>query len=390
MKFSEDGSLLATVTAFGSMEVFRFDRCTGLLSDWLPITYPRPCSTGLQPNSALMSCAISPENNFLYASALGPNYQVRISPASTSDSVHMIYESPHSNATTNGMQLGPDGKIYVSVYGGTNALDSLKTHMSVIHEPDQPGAACDFRPFSFSLLGKEGRGIIYNLNYNVGPVPTYRADAGKNTTICQGDSTLLGIDTILPTIHYQWQTTTGWQSTSPQPTVSPDTTTTYYLSITDTASNITYSCNIRQDTVTVTVLQAPPTTIIDTAVAEGSVYLGTTITTNDTLFENYTAVNGCDSLVEHRVQVISAIEHVAPTHTIELLPNPAGTTFTINFKSQDLTSCTIFGIDGQVVFNLSKIPQDFLTVDVNWWHSGLYFVRLVAGPDVFIEKIVVR
>nr|MBA3901793.1 T9SS type A sorting domain-containing protein [Bacteroidota bacterium] len=79
------------------------------------------------------------------------------------------------------LRLAPDNKIYYSMawYDGFNnnfpypdtAYNMYNMNLSVINNPDQPGLACNFTPFSFYLGGKRTYwGLPNNPDYELGPL----------------------------------------------------------------------------------------------------------------------------------------------------------------------------------------------------------------------------
>ncbi len=66
-------------------------------------------------------------------------------------------------------QLGPDGKIYISPWGGTNRIH-------VINNPDSLGLACDFVQAGITLPYVASNSSIPNFpNYDLGPYQAHLA-----------------------------------------------------------------------------------------------------------------------------------------------------------------------------------------------------------------------
>lgn len=108
--------------------------------------------------------------------------------------------------------------------------------------------------------------------------PKPQAGAGKDQSICEGTSTLIGTKTITG-ITYSWTSNpSGFTSTAANPTVKPAVTTAYYL--TETNSN---GCSTL-DTVVVTVNPAPaPKAGVSTSICYGdTVNLGSIATSGHT------------------------------------------------------------------------------------------------------------
>jgi hypothetical protein len=181
MKFNTDGSHIFNVAYRGIVERLDFDRCTGVFSN--KITY-----AGLGgPNVGYWGFEISPDESKLYTSLI---YQT--ANADTAYILQFDLNAPNflASADTLGtftapdtpglLEMGPDGKIYVSItwagpdtcfdylycYGISNTTNS---NLSVINYPDSAGSACDFQPFSFNLGGhKTYWGLPNNHNYELG------------------------------------------------------------------------------------------------------------------------------------------------------------------------------------------------------------------------------
>lgn len=182
LKFNQNGSHLFNVATRGGLfERLDFDRCTGLFSNLL--TYSGPGN----PNLSYWGFEISPDESKLYTSLI---YQT-----ANSDTAFIIQydlNAPNflASADTLGtftapdtpglLELGPDGKIYVSIswtgsdtcydylycYGTANITNS---NLSVINYPDSAGVDCDFQPFSFNLGGHKAYvGLPNNHNYELG------------------------------------------------------------------------------------------------------------------------------------------------------------------------------------------------------------------------------
>jgi hypothetical protein len=163
----------------GLIETYNFDRCTGLLSN--PTTIATESGP---PFPAIWGSAISPSGQYLYVL--------------TYDTVAMLYQYdlyssniPLSRITIDSfagfpqpggkLRLAPDNKIYYSMAwsDGINynfpypdtAYNMYNMNLSVINDPDQPGLACNFTPFSFYLGGKRTYwGLPNNPDYELGPL----------------------------------------------------------------------------------------------------------------------------------------------------------------------------------------------------------------------------
>jgi hypothetical protein len=102
----------------------------------------------------------------------------------------------------------------------------------------------------FQLINKKMKELIFKMIILAGLITfilipfsifsqnSVSANTGSNKTICQGDKTTIG-SAAVQGHSYLWSPSTGLSSTtSAQPFASPSVTTTYYLTETDTATNI--------------------------------------------------------------------------------------------------------------------------------------------------------
>ncbi len=181
-KWNKRGDRLAMVNFDGLIELYDFDRCSGMLSN--PVTVRQQVM--VSPVPCLWSCEFSASGNFLYVSASPSqpdsnriiqidlrNYPNQI----VQDTLYSVY---YPNYTMGALKRGPDDKIYVScayTVAGNNypyadtMYNQYNMNLGVINSPDSLGLACDFQPWSFYLGGKRTYwGLPNNPDYDMGPV----------------------------------------------------------------------------------------------------------------------------------------------------------------------------------------------------------------------------
>jgi aminopeptidase N len=76
---------------------------------------------------------------------------------------------------------------------------------------------------------------------------------------------------------------------------------------------------------------------------------------------------------------------------IGLFPNPANTQINLSFSSGYINknaSLEVYDVTGKVVYRQDNITENFLTLDINTWHNGLYIVHYKTGSNNFIQKFV--
>ena len=135
---SPDGSKYIRYDQFNQLNLFDFDRCTGLLSN--PIHLAHPFAS---PDSAVAGgVSVSPNSRYLYLTATTWVYQYDLQATDIASSRILVGEYdgtllPLPTTFYRG-QLAPDGKIYITATNGNRS-------MHVINHPNLPGPACGFQ-----------------------------------------------------------------------------------------------------------------------------------------------------------------------------------------------------------------------------------------------------
>jgi type IX secretion system substrate protein len=180
LDFSPTGNKLLNIDGVDLIELFDFDRCTGLLSN--PVTIHPAELPGSQNYSGTWSAAFSPNGNVLYVSTSRDTnhlYQLDLTAASIYASrinLDTFYRPPVSPGA---LKLAPDGKIYFSCaydngvqfnYPYADSMyNNVNMYLGVINNPDNLGTACNYTPFSFHLGGKRTYyGLPNNPDYELG------------------------------------------------------------------------------------------------------------------------------------------------------------------------------------------------------------------------------
>ncbi len=188
--FSPDGTRYVRYNSLGSLgawlDVFDFDRCTGLLSN------PRNVHI---PQAGMPGAAISPNSRYLYISngLWLHQYDLDASDIIASEILLGTYDGYLSPLNTFFfmLQLAPDGKLYMNTAGSVNTLH-------VIHQPDLPGAACRFEQHGVQLPTFNSWSLPNFPNYRLGPLDGSPCDT-------------LGLDN-LPAAHFRWE---FWDTLTP-------------------------------------------------------------------------------------------------------------------------------------------------------------------------------
>jgi len=130
--FSPNGNNYAFYSSLNGLQVFNFDRNTGLLSKfrYYPLIY--------QVN-AISGCSFSPDSRFVYVSNPTEVLQIDLLESDSTKSVDTIgvYDNFLDPYPTTYMQmaLGPDCRIYITTGGGNR-------YLHVIMQPNKKGKEC--------------------------------------------------------------------------------------------------------------------------------------------------------------------------------------------------------------------------------------------------------
>ncbi|MBK8564855.1 MAG: PKD domain-containing protein [Saprospiraceae bacterium] len=166
--FSPDGSRYVRNMMLGGtadddyIDIYDFDRCTGLLSNHVRFPYGSGVLLG-------GGAAISPNNRFMYAAHRNHVYQYDLwaSDVIGSKDTVAVYDGfldQGWNATSFYMaQAAPDGKIYINTTVGTH-------YLHIVENPNEKGAACNLRQRGVFLPTINFYSIPNFPNYRLGPL----------------------------------------------------------------------------------------------------------------------------------------------------------------------------------------------------------------------------
>lgn len=130
--------------AGSSSSLFDFDPATGVLSNY----------TNLQSTSSVIGCAFAPGGRYLYVCEqqwAGDVFQYDLLATDISASEQSIAQVL---AVQGGMQLAPDGKIYIAQGG--------RDYLGVINNPDSAGISANHQLQGLYLGGRESRHALPN------------------------------------------------------------------------------------------------------------------------------------------------------------------------------------------------------------------------------------
>ena len=239
LKASQQGNRLALgIRDTHTFEVFDFDVNTGIVSNPISLssnTYVTCYGVEFSPDGSKLYCGLITSDAIYQFNLLAGN-QAAINASAT-----LI---GNTNGWACGIQLAPDGKIYVaqsvSYFVGV-------PYLAVINSPNSMGISCNFNSNGINLGSNASFGGLPNNMIRV--TVNQNLTITGNTSICAGQSI-----TLVATggANYQWSG--GAVSSSDSITVSPAVTTTYYLQSTN-------SVCFAYDTVIVNVNLSPTATV---------------------------------------------------------------------------------------------------------------------------------
>ncbi|MBL0340227.1 MAG: T9SS type A sorting domain-containing protein [Bacteroidetes bacterium] len=205
ISFSPNADKMVFCSLQDVIELFDFDRCTGVLSN--PITIQD--DPGMIPSKYTWSCEFSPDASKLYVSTnLDTSYlfQYDLNAANISATKDTLWELKNIPSACGALKLAPDNKIYLSnwYYDFFNnpypyqdsVFNTYNMNLSVINQPDSLGTVCDFQPYSFYLGGKRTYlGLPNNPDYDMPALAGSPCDtlAGINEAIIQTQQSTLNV-----------------------------------------------------------------------------------------------------------------------------------------------------------------------------------------------------
>jgi hypothetical protein len=178
--FNPSGDKFVFTNVNDLIEQYDFDRCTGIISN--PVTIQPDATPGNY--HYLWSAEYSGSGQYLYVSTSIDTsfiYQYDTYAANISASRVTINSFTQIYNAGGALKRGPEGKIYYATAwnDGVNynfpypdaEYNMYNMNLGVINQPDSPGVACDFQPFSFYLGGKRNYwGLPNNPDYDLPPV----------------------------------------------------------------------------------------------------------------------------------------------------------------------------------------------------------------------------
>jgi len=212
---SKDGSLMAEafsgIPPFTDTHValYEFDRCSGT------ITFLDSSNVNLPGVKAIYGLAFDSTAKRLYASTC--EYRMRLYQFSIGegklDSVVEIFRAGSLNMFSQ-LELGPDGKIYGTMYGNSS-IHPFNQHLAVIHHPERYGSACAFDTFGVGLgVNLVFSGLPHTPNYDLGALAGSGCDTLGGATAIDESPPAIERLRIYPNPSSAWLTVEGLPASS--------------------------------------------------------------------------------------------------------------------------------------------------------------------------------
>ncbi len=157
--FNRQGSKYARYDATNGLDIFDFDRCTGILSNNI--------HAFINDSLSGFGVGFSPDGSKVYASQQSRLYQfdLNVTNVPTSKTIVAQWDSTYAPFATyfNLQQLAPDNKLYIATYNSNNV-------MHYVEYPDSAGVACHVVQHGLQLPVLNDGTVPNHPNYHLGPV----------------------------------------------------------------------------------------------------------------------------------------------------------------------------------------------------------------------------
>ncbi len=173
--FNHAGNKAAIIDYRGLIELFDFDRCSGIFYNFLLVRSESPA-----PLPAFWSGEFSPNGRYFYISTSGDtSYLIQLDLQATNiwQSADTIWSEGSIKWAGGALKCAPDNRIYMTCAWNNGSwnypypdtvFNQINNYLSVIEYPDSAGQACNFQPYSFWLgNGRTYWGLPNNPDYDM-------------------------------------------------------------------------------------------------------------------------------------------------------------------------------------------------------------------------------
>ncbi|MBU1720812.1 MAG: T9SS type A sorting domain-containing protein, partial [Bacteroidetes bacterium] len=258
-------------------------------------------------------------------------------------------------------------------------------------------------PTTYSITVTDANGCVGYADVYVGVKPKPTFSISGDSEICAGDN---GEIKATSSVQFTYLWNTG--STSNKITVSPDTTTVYYVTVTNG-----YQCS-RTDSANLIVNPLPPIPEISIFVSLGDTFLISSpafsyqwlFYSNSIPSANYQTYapsesgiysvlihdeNGCMNVSDTLALYFISDEFTDAAHNWTVYPNPAESEVIVDITGiSDVFVLRLTDISGQELFAETFEPSSQFrqTWDVSHLAAGVYFIRLETESGISVKKLI--
>ncbi len=420
-KFSPNGRKVAATLPFKTVEVYDFNTSTGQLSNVLKLDSLAVPSATYDPNDpAALGLEFSPDGSKLYVTyANGIPFLCQFDLAAGSQSAVIASktiiasDTLFSPAWYYGMQLGPNGKIYV--------VGKDSSSLGVINNPNAAGLSCNYVPASIPLgtytnipnsplLGSGLPGFVSNFSEQkpvLSPI-TSSVVCGMVTYSAPVLSAMAGYS--VSSYYWNFNDPLSGANTStlsnPTHTFSANGTYTVKLALnyhpcgTDTLKQVINITGLPFVSVTgkTTICKGESTvlnfsganayTLNTTALSQNTAQVQPTLTTVYTVTAKDNS-SGCSSLKTLTITVLPCvgISETGSSEGLRVYPNPNSGVFT--FETPEACEIKIYNSLGQEVYRAS-VAEGTSPIDISGEAKGVYLLEMSNKESKRQVKILIE
>lgn len=256
---------------------------------------------------------------------------------------------------------------------------------------------------TYTITVTDTKGCFNTDNVVVNVLAKPSINLGSDISVCAGASATLNgsVSSGNPPFTYAWTPTTGLNSSNiPNPSVSPNSTTTYVLNVTD-GRGCTSNDNI---IVNVIPLPAIPTIAVNKNTLTSSVATGnqwflngqaiagaTNQTLNITKDGNYsvkvTSSQGNCSSVSATISVkYVGIKDLLDENSFSVFPNPMEDYLSVKINAPAVKYLEMTDVAGRIIAKLQIISAEQFeqTINTSTWNNGMYFIYVKNNDNEVI------
>ncbi|MFL5729846.1 MAG: T9SS type A sorting domain-containing protein [Cytophagaceae bacterium] len=416
IKVNKCQTRLGASFASGNVEVYNWDMTTGKVTSLIRNVTGYP---------ALYGGEFSPDGNMFYFTTNSNNKLYQLDVATGTVTTDPTWISSNNDPKMGTLQLGPDDKLYV-----TNASNgATPSYIGVVNNPNVSGLGCNYNRTGFML--NNGSGVLPNYTWGmsniswINPPNPVITNSGcyVNHQLGFDFKTYFGSDITIIANTIEWNFGSGYVPGPKDITYTFPGNGTYTVSVRfkDQTCNrqwtatkiITMNCSLNVEWLDfkgseeggkIKLLWSTATeTNNDYFVIERSgdgIHFeeigkadgnGITNKTSSYLFYdehplaggNYYRLKQVDYSGESSYSKVVSVEHQGVS--LRVFPNPSNTEFKINISGADKGKVIVINALGQEVF------QAPVSSDLSFGSTlpdGAYLVKVIAGDEILLEKVV--